>query len=75
MSTGNFNQIIIVMVIQSTGPEVKKKYIVQGQHLKEEFEDTKGVIKMCKLMNRQTDKNGQKKKYKRTNNSLQNIQN
>ena len=73
MSTGNFNQIIIVIVIQSTGPEVKKIYIVQGQHLKEEFEDTKGVIKMCKLKNRQH--NGQKKKYKGTNNNLQNIQN
>ena len=66
MSTGNFNQIIIVMVIQSTGPEVKKKYIVQGQHLKEEFEDTKGVIKMCKLMNRQTDKKVQKDKQQST---------
>ena len=38
----------------------------------EEFEDTKGVIRNRKSMkNRQH--NGQKKKYKRTNNHLQNI--
>ena len=37
----------------------------------EEFEDTKGVIRKSKK-NRQ--RNGQKKKYKRTNNDLQNIQ-
>ena len=37
-----------------------------------EFEDTKGVIRICKSKkNRQH--NGQKKKYKRTNNDLQNI--
>jgi len=37
----------------------------------EEFEDTKGVIRIRKLKNRQH--NGQKKKDKRTNNYLQNI--
>jgi hypothetical protein len=38
----------------------------------EEFEDTKGVIRIrISKMNRQH--NGQKKKYKRTNNDLQNI--
>ena len=38
---------------------------------KEEFEDTKGVIRICKSKkNRQH--NDQKKKYKRTNNDLQN---
>jgi hypothetical protein len=38
----------------------------------EEFEDTKGVIRICKSKkNRQH--NVQKKKYKRVNNDLQNI--
>ena len=39
--------------------------------LKEEFEDTKWVIKIRISKNRQH--NGQKKKYKGTNNDLQNI--
>jgi hypothetical protein len=40
--------------------------------MREELEDTKGVIRTNKLKkNRQY--NGQKKKYKRTNNDLQNI--
>ena len=39
--------------------------------MKEEFEDTKGVIRIRKSKNRQH--NGQKKKYKRTNNDPQNI--
>ena len=39
----------------------------------EEFEDTKGVIRICKLKkNRQH--NVQKKRYKKTNKDLQNIQ-
>ena len=37
----------------------------------EEFEDTKGVIRIRISKNRQH--NGQKKKYKRTNSDLQNI--
>ena len=41
--------------------------------MQEEFEDTKGVIRIRKSKkNRQH--NGQKKKYKKTNNDLQNIQ-
>jgi hypothetical protein len=40
--------------------------------LEEEFEDTKGIIRIrISKKNRQHD--GQKKKYKRTNNDLQNI--
>ena len=39
--------------------------------LKEEFEDTKGVIRICKSKDRQY--NDQKKKDKRTINHLQNI--
>jgi hypothetical protein len=35
----------------------------------EEFEDDKGVIRICISKNRQN--NGQKKKYKRANNDLQ----
>ena len=38
----------------------------------EEFEDTKGIIRIRKSM-RNRRYNGQKKKYKRTNNDLQNI--
>ena len=38
----------------------------------EEFEDTKGVIRIRKLM-KDRQHNGQKKKYKRTNNDLQDI--
>ena len=39
--------------------------------MKEEFEDTKGVIRIRKSKNRQH--NGQEKKDKRSNNDLQNI--
>ena len=51
-----------------------KKCILQSRfvYLYEEFEETKGVIRIRKLKkNRQH--NGQKKKYKRTNNDRQNI--
>jgi hypothetical protein len=41
------------------------------QTRQEEFEDTKGVIRIRKSKDRQH--NGQKKKYKRTYNDLQNI--
>ena len=40
--------------------------------VQEEFEDTKGVIKIRMSM-KNSQHNGQKKKYKRTNNDLQNI--
>jgi hypothetical protein len=40
--------------------------------LKEEFEDTKGVIRIRKSK-KDRQHNGQMKKYKRTNNDLQNI--
>jgi hypothetical protein len=40
--------------------------------VQEEFEDTKGIIKIrMSMKNRQH--NGQKKKYKRTNNDLQSM--
>jgi hypothetical protein len=38
----------------------------------EEFEDTKGVIRIC-ISKKKRQHNDQKKKYKRTNNDLQNI--
>jgi hypothetical protein len=41
------------------------------RHQTEELEDTKGVIRIRISKNRQN--NSQKKKYKRTNNDLQNI--
>ena len=41
--------------------------------MQEEFEDTKGVIRIC-ISKKNGQHNGQKeKKYKRTNNDLQNI--
>jgi hypothetical protein len=39
---------------------------------KEEFEDTKGVIRIC-ISKKNRQNNSQKKKYKRANNELQNI--
>jgi hypothetical protein len=47
--------------VDSSGPEVC-----------EEFRDTKGVIRI-RISKRNRQHNGQKKKYKRTNNDLQNI--
>jgi hypothetical protein len=38
----------------------------------EEFEDTKGTIRI-RISKKNRQHNGQKKKYKRTNNDLQNI--
>jgi hypothetical protein len=40
--------------------------------LKEEFGDTKGVIRI-RILKKNRQHNGQKKKYKGTNNDLQNI--
>jgi hypothetical protein len=42
------------------------------QYIKEELEDTKGVIRI-RISKKNKQHNGQKKKYKRTNNDLQNI--
>jgi hypothetical protein len=39
---------------------------------KEEFEDTKREIRIC-ISKKNRQHNGQKKKYKRTNNDLQNM--
>ena len=40
--------------------------------MKEEFEDTKGVVRI-RISKKNIHNNDQKKKYKRTNNDLQNI--
>ena len=51
--------------------EIKSRSLLEV-FMQKEFEDTKGVIRIHKLKkNRQH--NGKKKKYKRTNNDLQNI--
>ena len=47
-------------------------YQVMVSRLNEKFEDTKGVIRIC-ISKRNIQHNGQKKKYKRTNNDLKNI--
>jgi len=41
-------------------------------YLEEEFEDTKGAIRIC-ILKKNRQHNDQKKKYKRTNNDQQNI--
>jgi hypothetical protein len=51
---------------------INRHMILRLTNLQEEFEDTKGAIRIRKSKkNRQH--NGQEKKYKRTNNDLQNI--
>jgi hypothetical protein len=55
--------------------KIKQIEIPQRQNRidnKEEFEDTKGTIRI-RISNKNIQHNGQKKKYKRTNNDLQNI--
>jgi hypothetical protein len=55
--------------------KIKQIEIPQRQNRidnKEEFEDTKGTIRIC-ISNKNRQHKGQKKKYKRTNNDLQNI--
>ena len=47
-------------------------HIVGSIYLQEEFEDTKGTIRI-RISKKNRQHNGQKKKYKRTNNDLQNI--
>jgi hypothetical protein len=58
--TFNFVKLMIYLV-------VSPYYI-----LKEEFEDTKGAIRI-RISKKNRQHYGQKKKYKRTNNDLQNI--
>jgi hypothetical protein len=48
------------------------QYLVEGTNTYFIFEDTKGVIRIC-ILKKNRQHNGQKKKYKRINNDLQNI--
>ena len=48
------------------------EYIVFDNSQQEEFEDTKGATTRIRI-SKNRKHNGQKKKYKRTNNNLQNI--
>ena len=50
---------------------MEKEIHLTVQPNSEEFEDTKGAIRICISKNRQH--NGQKKKHKRTNNDLQDL--
>ena len=51
--------------------EIKSRSLLEV-FMQKEFEDTKGVIRIHKLK-KNKQHNGEKKKYKRTNNDLQNI--
>jgi hypothetical protein len=48
------------------------KYVLTIQRKEEEFENTNGPIRI-RISKKNRQHNGQKKKYKRTNNDLQNI--
>jgi hypothetical protein len=48
------------------------KYVLTIQRKEEEFENTNGAIRI-RISKKNRQHNGQKKKYKRTNNDLQNI--
>ena len=45
---------------------------IKYSDVQEEFENTKGAIRIC-ISKKNRQHNGQKKEYKRTNNDLQNI--
>ena len=69
-----FKMLIISHVIKSKLIKVSLDnniILAKIKLLEEEFEDTKEAIRIRISKNRQH--NGQKKKYKRTNNDLQNI--
>ena len=61
------NDVIIFM-----GDRSKINVIENRRDCQEEFEDTKGVIRI-RISKRNRQQNGQKKKYKGTNNDVQNI--
>ena len=52
--------------------EQKRAIVLTDDNMKAEFEGTKGVIKI-RISKKNRQHNGQKKKYKGTNNDLQNI--
>jgi len=49
-----------------------QSFVICTQLTEEEFEDTKGAMRI-RISNKNIQHNGQKTKYKRTNNDLQNI--
>jgi uncharacterized protein (DUF2141 family) len=53
-------------------PVIQRCYEISSSYFIEEFEDTKGVIRI-RISKKNRQHNGQKKKHKRTNNDLQNI--
>ena len=59
-------------MIPRLGDVAGEFWIGMIQRFEEEFEDTKGVIRIC-ISKKNRQHNGQKKKNKRTNNDLQNI--
>ena len=64
----NVGIVAIVPLIECFGKKIPtRRYIKE-----EEFEDTKGAIRI-RISKKNRQHNDQKKKYKRTNNDLQNI--
>jgi hypothetical protein len=60
------------IILKNSSSSILSKYEVEEQHWsEEEFEDTKGVIRIRKLK-KDRQHNDQKKRDKRTNNDLQN---
>ena len=66
-----FSLIVFVMKCRSSVIQVKFPWSIPLAY-GEEFEDTKGAIRIC-ISKKNRQHNGQKKKYKRTNNDQQNI--
>ena len=62
--------ILIICLLKNYHKNSVWQETFSGSHVLEEFEDTKGVIRIRKSNDRKH--NGQKKKNKRTNNDLQN---
>ena len=58
--------------ITYTSKKEQNIFLIRDHVLDEEFEDTKGVIRISKSK-KDRQHNGQNKRYKRTNNYLQNI--
>jgi hypothetical protein len=60
------------LVIRNSPPVSSDNFMYTSCACLEEFEDTKGVIRI-RISNKIRQHNGQKEKCKRTNNDLQNI--
>ena len=64
-----YNVYPITIYVFAHGDSMTEIHVNSCTH-QEEFEDTKGVIKIRKSKDKQHNGYGQKKKYKRTNNDL-----